>query len=99
MPVITLDQRLEQILLQSFSVSDQDTATIEPGLAQNLHGALYEKVQEREVAGEPAVLLVTPQLRSGLAKFVRHTISGLNVLSYNEIPDSKQIRIVATVGA
>lgn len=99
MPVITLDQRLEQILLQSFSVSDQDTATIEPGLAQNLHGALYEKVQEREVAGDPAVLLVTPQLRNGLAKFVRHTISGLNVLSYNEIPDSKQIRIVATVGA
>jgi len=99
MPVITLDQRLEQILLQSFTVSDQDTATIEPGLAQNLHGALYEKVQEREVAGEPAVLLVTPQLRSGLAKFVRHTITGLNVLSYNEIPDSKQIRIVATVGA
>ena len=99
MPVITLDQRLEQILLQSFTVSDDEMATIEPGMAQNLHGALYEKVQEREVAGEPAVLLVTPQLRNGLAKFVRHTISGLNVLSYNEIPDTKQIRIVATVGA
>ncbi|MBD3669928.1 MAG: flagellar biosynthesis protein FlhA [Gammaproteobacteria bacterium] len=99
MPVITLDQRLEQVLMQSFTVSDDDTATIEPGMAQNLHGALYEKVQEREVAGEPAVLLVTPQLRSGLAKFVRHTITGLNVMSYNEIPDTKQIRIVATVGA
>ncbi|MDH5359895.1 MAG: flagellar biosynthesis protein FlhA [Gammaproteobacteria bacterium] len=99
MPVITLDPKLEQILLQSFHVSADETATIEPGLAQNMHGALYEKVQERELAGEPAVLLVTPQLRSGLTKFVRHTITGLSVLSYNEIPDNKQIRIVATVGA
>lgn len=99
MPVITLDPKLEQILLQSFHVSADETATIEPGLAQNMHGVLYEKVQERELAGEPAVLLVTPQLRSGLTKFVRHTITGLSVLSYNEIPDSKQIRIVATVGA
>lgn len=99
MPVITLDPKLEQILLQSFHVSEEETATIEPGLAQNMHGVLYEKVQERELAGEPAVLLVTPQLRNGLTKFVRHTITGLSVLSYNEIPDNKQIRIVATVGA
>ena len=99
MPVITLDPKLEQILLQSFHVSEDETATIEPGLAQNIHGVLYEKVQERELAGEPAVLLVTPQLRNGLTKFVRHTITGLSVLSYNEIPDNKQIRIVATVGA
>lgn len=99
MPVITLDPKLEQILLQSFHVSEDETATIEPGLAQNIHGVLYEKVQERELAGDPAVLLVTPQLRNGLTKFVRHTITGLSVLSYNEIPDNKQIRIVATVGA
>lgn len=99
MPVITLDPKLEQILLQSFHVSEDETATIEPGLAQNIHGVLYEKVQERELAGDPAVLLVTPQLRNGLTKFVRHTITGLSVLSYNEIPDNKQIRIVATIGA
>jgi len=33
-----------------------------------------------------------------LARFVRHTIPALHVLSYNEIPNDKQIKIVATVG-
>jgi len=71
---------------------------LEPGLAERLHTGLTEKAQEREAAGEPAVLLVSAPLRALLARFIRHTISGLHVLSYNEIPDNKQVRIVATVG-
>ncbi len=71
---------------------------LEPGLAERLHTGLQEKAREREAAGEPTVLLVAAPLRALLARFVRHTISGLHVLSYNEIPDSKQVRVVATIG-
>jgi len=33
-----------------------------------------------------------------LARMVRHSIPGLHVLSYNEVPDDKQIKVVATIG-
>jgi len=33
-----------------------------------------------------------------LSRFLRFSVQGLNVLSYNEIPDNKQITITASVG-
>ncbi len=98
MPVITLDPQLEQLLQQSTQVSNGQEMTLEPGMAEALHSALAEKTQERELAGDPAVLLVSPQIRGLVARFVRPTIPGLNVLSFNEVPDNKQLRVVATVG-
>ena len=99
MPVITLAPELEQILLQSVQASEEGGAAIEPGLAEAIHSGLADSAQKQEVAGQPAVLLVSAPLREMMARFVRHTISGLHVLSYNEVPDDKQIKIVANVGA
>lgn len=98
LPVITLDPKLEQILQQSIQSAEGSTAGVEPGLAERLHQALSETAQKQEIAGEPAVLLVSGAIRTMLARFVRHSIPSLQVLSYNEIPSDKQIRIVATVG-
>ncbi|MDY6980108.1 MAG: flagellar biosynthesis protein FlhA [Pseudomonadota bacterium] len=98
LPVITLDPKLEQILQQSIQSAEGSTAGVEPGLAERLHQALSETAQKQEIAGEPAVLLVSGVIRTMLARFVRHSIPALQVLSYNEIPSDKQIRIVATVG-
>jgi flagellar biosynthesis protein FlhA len=33
-----------------------------------------------------------------LARFVRHSIPGLNVLAYNEIPEDRQVRVAASIG-
>ena len=98
LPVITLDPVLEQLLHQSIQSSDGMGGGVEPGLAERLHSALQESAQKQELAGQPAILLVSAALRSMLARFVRHTISSINVLSYNEIPTDKQIKIIATVG-
>ena len=56
------------------------------------------RLQQQELAGEPAVLLTSGILRSVMARFVKYTIPGLRVLSYQEIPDDKQVRIVSVVG-
>jgi len=98
LPVITLAPELEQILLKSIRASDDGGAGIEPGLAERIHRGLSESGQKQEIAGQPAVLLVSAPLREMLARFVRHTIPGMYVLAYNEVPDNKQLRIVATVG-
>ncbi|WP_350225736.1 flagellar biosynthesis protein FlhA [Vibrio parahaemolyticus] len=98
LPVITLIPELEQILHQTMQASGGESAGIEPGLAERLQSSLSLATQEQELKGEPAVLLTSGVLRSTLAKFVKNTIPNLRVLSYQEIPDEKQIRIVQAVG-
>jgi flagellar biosynthesis protein FlhA len=44
------------------------------------------------------ILLVSSAIREWLARFVRHSIPGMQVLAYNEIPDDKQVKVVASVG-
>ncbi|MEP1447798.1 MAG: flagellar biosynthesis protein FlhA [Paraglaciecola sp.] len=97
-PVITLAPELEQMLHQSLQAGGADGAGIEPGLAERLQGSLNEASQQQELAGEPAVLLTSGMLRPVLSKFLKHSVSGLHVLSYQEIPDDKQIKIVSAVG-
>lgn len=96
--VVTLSPELEQILLQSIQASEEGGAGIEPMMAERLHQGLADSAQNLELAGKPAVLLIAPPLRELMARFVKHSIPGLHVLSYNEIPDDKQLKIVATVG-
>ncbi|MEA3243054.1 MAG: FHIPEP family type III secretion protein, partial [Pseudomonadota bacterium] len=96
--VITLDPSLERILQTSIQAVSEGGAGIEPGLAERMHRSLAESVQRQEAAGQAAILLVTPPIRPWLAKLVRHSIPGLHVLAYNEIPDNKQIKVVANIG-
>ncbi|PHZ59102.1 flagellar biosynthesis protein FlhA [Photobacterium leiognathi] len=98
LPVITLVPELEQILHQTLQSAGGESSGIEPGLAERLQRSLTEATQQQELKGEPAVLLTSGVLRSTLAKFVKNTIPSLRVLSYQEVPDEKQIRIVNAVG-
>jgi flagellar biosynthesis protein FlhA len=98
LPVITLDPSLEHLLQDSLQMEGQGSAGLEPGLADSVHRSLIDSVQRQEMAGQPAVLLVAASLRQFLQRFVKHTMPNMHVLSYNEIPDNKQLRIVANIG-
>ncbi|GAB6068065.1 flagellar biosynthesis protein FlhA [Methylothermus subterraneus] len=98
LPVITLDPELEQLLQKALQNADQEGIGIEPGLAQRIHQLLEQQTRKLEESGKPAVLLVSQALRGWLARFVRHTIPGLHVLAYNEVPEDQQIKIVGVVG-
>jgi flagellar biosynthesis protein FlhA len=95
MPVLTLAPQLERVLQESLQNGGN---VLEPGLAERMHKSITDSVQKQESAGQPAVLLVPSPLRPLLAKFTRQTIPGLHVLAYNEVPDSKKIRLVGAVG-
>ncbi|AGA89154.1 flagellar biosynthesis protein FlhA [Thioflavicoccus mobilis 8321] len=96
--VITIKPELEQILLKSTQQGSDEGVGIEPGLAQRLLSSLKDLTDKREIAGEPSVLVVAPQLRAWLARWLRPSIRSLHVLGVNEIPDNKRVRIVASVG-
>lgn len=97
-PVITLAPELEQMLHQSMQMAGDDGAGIEPGLAERLQKSLTEGAQQQEMSGDAPILLTSGILRTVLAKFVKYTIPGLRVISYQEIPDDKQIKIVSAIG-
>lgn len=103
-PVITLEPDLEQLLLKSVQQSQKTGAgddmgmVLEPRIVETLQRSISEAAQRQEMLGKPAILLVSGPLRPVLAKFVRFGSEALNVLSYQEVPNNKQITIVANVG-
>ena len=98
LPVITLDARLERLLLQALHTGGPDNMAIEPGLADTIMIQTQQAAQQQEQMGYAAVLLVPGPLRPLLSRFLRRAIPHLKVLSNNELPDSKTIRVMTVVG-
>jgi len=97
LPVITLEPDLERLLQTSLN-STTASPGLEPGLAERLQQRVAESARRQEGSGEPAVLLVPPQLRHMLARFMRSSLPNLHVLAWNEIPDNRKVRLVSAVG-
>lgn len=98
LPVITLDNRLERLLLQALQTGGPDNVPLEPGLADTIMSQAQLAAQQQEQMGYPAVLLVPGPLRPLLARFLRRAVPNMRVLSNNELPDSKTIKVTSVVG-
>ncbi len=98
LPVITLAMSMEQMLMKSMAQQAAGELTLEPGLAEQLQSSLSAAARDQEAKGHVAVLLVAATLRPVMARLARFSSHPLSVLSYNEIPDDKQITIENTVG-
>ncbi len=96
--VITLGPSLEQLLQQALPSEGGTGSAVEPGLADRMHQALKASAERQESMGQPAVLLAPTSLRPWLARFVRYTIPSLHVLAYDELPQDKQVKVVASIG-
>ena len=97
-PVIVLDPGLERLLQQTLVNAGEDGAGVEPGMLEQLQKAMRETTRQQEVSGHESVLLVAAAIRPWMAKFARHSVPGMRVLSYNEIPDNRQIKVISTIG-
>ena len=96
--VITLDPELEQLLIRARQQGPSDAPAIEPGMAERLQRSIATACERQEIGGKPSVLLVASAVRTLLARFVRFGQRQVHVLSYEEIPDNRQITVVATIG-
>jgi flagellar biosynthesis protein FlhA len=97
LPVITLEPDLERLLASSLAGNAANPG-LEPGLAERLQQRVAEAARRQEGSGDPAVLLVPPQLRQNLTRFLRSSLPNLHVLAWNEIPDNRKVRLVTAVG-
>ncbi|MCG8995798.1 flagellar biosynthesis protein FlhA [Laribacter hongkongensis] len=94
--VLTLDPQLESILASA--LTGKQGGGLEPGLAEGLLQSATRESDRIEQQGLNPVLLTPPGLRPVLSKFLRRALPQLAVLSHNEIPDNKNIRVVGVVG-
>jgi flagellar biosynthesis protein FlhA len=96
--VMTLDSRLERLLMQALQTNGTESAAIEPGLADTLAIQVEQATRKQEQLGYTPVLLVPGQLRALLSRFLRRALPQLKVLSHAELPDSKTIKVTSLVG-
>jgi flagellar biosynthesis protein FlhA len=97
MQVMGLDPSLERVLAQALSTGP--APGLEPGLAQTLLNSTQNAIMRQQSLGLPPVLLVQHSLRAMLARFLRRSLPQLKVLSYAEVPDSRNIKVVNLIGA
>ncbi|MYN01846.1 flagellar biosynthesis protein FlhA [Pseudoduganella sp. DS3] len=97
--VMTLDNRLERLLMQAMQTGGADAAGIEPGLADTIAQQAASATAQQEALGVTPVLLVPGALRPLLSRFLRRALPQLKVLSHAEIPETKTIRVTSLVGA
>lgn len=96
--VMTLAPALEKLLHDAASQSSGPHGVVlEPGLAESLFGALRTSAMTVQDQGHAAVLVVSPTVRSWLAKMARVRVNDLVVLSYSEIPDDQAVKVIFTV--
>lgn len=96
--VMTLDNSLERILMQALQTNNTNGSAIEPGLAETLSRQTEAASKKQEQMGMTPVLLVAGPLRAALSKFLRRAVPHLRVLSHEELPDSKTIRVTSLIG-
>lgn len=96
--VMSLDNDLERLLMQALQNNSASGAAIEPGIAEALSRQAESLSKQQEQMGMTPVLLVPAALRITLSKFLRRAVPHLRVLSHDELPDSKTIRVTSFIG-
>ena len=97
MQVMSLDPTLERLLAQAVAGGAENTS-FEPGLADTLVRETAASAERQERLGLPSVLLVPASLRQLLSRFLRRTVPQLKVLSHNEVPENRIIKVTSIIG-
>ncbi|AIR04365.1 MULTISPECIES: flagellar biosynthesis protein FlhA [Cedecea] len=99
----TIDNELENMLLNALNQAQQagkvalDSFPVDPNILAQLQNTMPMIYEQMKANSLPPLLLVTPQLRPILSRYGRLFSAGLHVLSYNEVPDDSDLKIVGTL--
>ena len=96
--VITIDQEVEQAILQNIKKGDSGTyLALEPERVQKIVGSILDDIESiRDIVSVP-VVLTSPIVRIYLKKMLDQFNPDVNVLSFSEIDPSVQIQALANV--
>ena len=96
--VITLDPKLEQMILDSLQKTETGSyLTLEPNVANTILGSLSKQVQKLVQLGQQPIVLASPVVRLYFKKLADQSIPGIVVLSYNELDPNLEIQSIGVV--
>ena len=68
-------------------------------LAQRLLENLTRVNEQLSAEGRQAVVVVSPIIRRSLARIIRQHIDDIVVLAFSELPETRKVDVVATIGS
>lgn len=98
LPVITLDARLEEMILQGLRDPSTGQPVIEPELARKIGDRVTELTAQRPPGSCPPALIVQPATRRTIASLLRLRAPNCLVLSITELPQPQPIEVLSVIG-
>lgn len=96
--VITLDPKLEQLIMDSLQKSDTGSyLVLEPNVSNSVLSNLSKQVQKLMQLGQQPIVLASPVVRLYFKKLADQSIPGIVVLSYNELDPNLEIQSIGVV--
>lgn len=94
--LIALQPELENLLVSAQRAAPQSDYPFEPGLAARLTEAVMAAADQSISEGAPTALISQPEPRRSLFRLFRS--SGIAVLAFAELPESRQVDVIAVIG-
>lgn len=96
--VVTLDQGIENIILNSAKKSEHGTyLAIEPETVQNIVEGVTEQIEKVKGLMNHTIVLTSPIVRTYFKRLIDQFIPNLTVLSFNEIDTNIQIQAIGVI--
>ena len=98
--VVTLDQGLEEKILNSVQQTEQGSfITLDPDVTKKMINSLSNQLHAFTQTGEQPIVLTSPMVRLYFKKLTEQFAPGLVVLSYNELEPGIEIQSMGVVSA
>ncbi len=96
--VITLDPKLEQIIMDSLQRTEHGSyINLEPSITNTIINSLSKQVQRLVQLGQQPIILASPVVRLYFKRLTEQFMPGLIVLSYNELDPNIEVQSVGMV--
>ncbi len=97
LPIITFSGNLEQMILNIANQSGENGLILEPSLIQKIVSSINNAIENLQNENKKPILITAPAIRKDISLMLRQHIDNVDVLSFTELPDEKQIEVVATI--
>ena len=98
MTVMTLDPDIEQKVASAIQTTKHGlTLVLPPDVAKQVYDAVKQANEEMQAQGHTSLLLVSPNIRLVLKRFIKPVVPKLAVISYNELLQEIEVESIKTV--
>lgn len=99
LPVITLDPRIEQLILDNLKPSDYGNyVNLDPNVVNSLVKKIAAEVEKALLNGQNPAILCAPVVRINLKRMTERQLPNIVILSYNELVQGIDVQALGMVG-